>query len=196
MDAPNPFWNSARVGGADTDFNWYLSQINALPRYSVSPLSTIHIFSVTLGSNDMVMISLQQYIDNIRSLMAKMWRDFPDCLIIINTIPPTGIDYVRKTLTATWNKRLIDEFSTPEESAEGTGRSYLVPIHLWVDREKGYGNPATSRLVGQTSAIVGHSSGMYDGLHPFILGHLQIADAIFSGIQNSIELHNLYLDSL
>ena len=192
MDGANPFWNAARAGGADVDFIWYLNQINSLSRYSDSPISAIDVVSIMLGSNDMGFITIEQYITNLHTLCSKVWRDFPNCIVLIYGIPPraTTGGVTSGYTTAAWNKALYDAFETPIAPAAGTGRSYLVPLSFWVDREKGYGNPKGSRIPGESTLTNGHPSGWFDPLHPYIIGHLQMADAIFSGWQNAIELHN------
>lgn len=196
MDAANPFWNAGHTGGADTDFTWYLSQINALSRYSSNPISTIDLFMITLGTNDMARISQDQYILNIKSLCSKMWRDFPNCIIIIGTIPPKGLDASNKATIVNWNARLYSEFASPMTSETGTGRSYLTPIGFWIDREMGYGRPNVSRIPDAVTLQKDSVSGIYDGTHPYLIGSLQMADAQFSGMQYALVEHQAYLDSL
>lgn len=181
----NPFWNAARVGGADLDFSWYISELNNLSRYqSPNSISGIDLAIIVLGTNDMG-LTLDQFILNIESIMDKLWRDYPNTNILIAGIPPKAFGSSVKAQIVEWNARLNDEFYTPRNSPTGTGVSGLAQINFWMDRINGYGRPLQSRVLGESALITGNSGARYDETHPF-LAHLQMADAIFSAIQKII----------
>jgi hypothetical protein len=193
MDGDNPLWNAAYPGGADIDFVNYISNLNLLSRYVSDPIDTIDAFMIVLGTNDPGYCTLSQYIANINTLISKLWRNYPDAIVLISSIFPMGIDSISKTTRITWNAELITQFETVIQNSTGHGRVYYCPAHYSMDRVIGYNITGKSRIPGEYTY---QSDGNNYNLHPSLIGGLQFGDALFSAIQYALQRHKTYLDSI
>ena len=186
FDGANPFWNVGRAGGADVDLLWYIAQLNA-GTYAANPILGIDVFMITLGTNDMAIQhnTTTQYIANINTIITKVWRDYPNCKIVICGVPPLGVNGAYKSTIIDYNNVLDVEFSVPRSNGV-SGKCIFAPVAFWIDRERGYGLQGTSRIPNETTIIPENT--YYGDLHPFLLGCYQLADAQFSGIQYVLSL--------